>query len=139
MNMNNLLAINLLQVLMIFYMVWATLDKYVGSGLQIFPADELVPVIEPEQIFLKKHLMIGLSFIVVALMVAIPIIVITKMRKSNQPDASSSSEYHSLLDLSYKERWDYIKQKQEEIKKMEQEKIAKIESKAGEILDDIVS
>ena len=135
---SNLLAINLLQVLMIFYKVWATLDKYVGSGPQILPAAELVPVIEPEQFFLKKYLLIGLSFIV-ALMVAITIVVITKMRKSNEPDVSSSSDDHSLLDLSYKERWDYIKQKEEEIKKLEQEKIAKIETKAAEILDENVN
>ena len=128
---SNLLAINLLQVLIIFYKVWATFDKYVGSGLQILPTTELVPVIEPEQFFQKKYLLIGLSFIV-ALMVAIPIVVITKMRKSSEPD--SSSDDHSLLDLSYEERWDYIKQKEEEIKKMEREKIAKIESKAAEIL-----
>ena len=111
---------------MIFYKVWVTLHQYFAT------VAEPVPVTEPEQIFLKYSL-IGLSLILVS--IPICIIMITKRTKSNQSSSSSSSGDHSLLDLSYEERWDYIKQKEEEIKKEEKEKIAKIESKVDEILD----
>ena len=132
---NNLLAINLLQVLMIFYKVWVTLDQYFASGgkdtvAEPLPVNEPVPATEPEQIFLKYSL-IGLSLVLVS--IPICIIVITKRRKSKSNQSSSSSGDHSLLDLSYDERWDYIKQKEEEIKKEEKEKIATIESKVDEI------
>ena len=116
---------------MIFYKVWVTLDQYFAAGGKDTVA-EPVPVTEPEQIFLKYSL-IGLSLVLVS--IPIFIIVITKRTKSNQSSSSSSSGDHSLLDLSYEDRWDYIKQKEEEIKKEEKEKIAKIESKVDEILD----
>ena len=125
---NNLLAINILQVLMIFYQVGATFQKrgYFDGVSQwfegpIFPADEPTP--EPEQTFLKYCLMIGLSLLVV-FMVTIPIGI--KKTKSKQSKSSSSSG--DLLDLSYEERWDLINKKEEEIKKREEEKIAQIES-----------
>ena len=109
---NNLLAINLLQVLMIFYKVWATLDQYFAAGGKDTVA-EPVPVTEPEQTFLKYSL-IGLSLVLVS--IPICIIVMTKMSKSksNQSNSSSRSGDHSLLDLSYEDRWDYIKQKEED-------------------------
>ena len=64
-------------------------------------------------------------------MVSIPIVI---RRMKSKSSTSSSSGDKSLLDLSYEERWDYINQKAEEIKKKEEEKISQIESKAGEIM-----
>ena len=130
---NNLLAINILQVLMIFYQVGVTFQKrgyfdavYQSFGRQDsgpkmfpFPADEPTP--EPEQAFLKYSLMVGLSLLVVF----IPLVMI-KMKSNQSPSSSGAGD---LLDLSYEERWDYINKKEEEIKKREEEKIAKIESK----------
>ena len=72
---NSLLAINILQVLMIFHQVHVTFKKpgyfetvnqmfgEKDGGHPIFPAAEPTP--EPEQIFLKYSLMIGLSLLVV--------------------------------------------------------------------------
>ena len=68
--------------------------------------------------------MIGLSFLVV-LMVSIPL-VIKKMKSKQSTPTSSSGD---LLDLSYEERWDLINKKEEEVKKIGEEKIAQIESK----------
>ena len=129
---NVLLVINLLQVKMIFYQVYVTFQKrgyfdvYQSFGRQNsgpkmfpFPADE--PTSEPEQAFLKYTLMIGLSLLVVF----IPIVII-KMKSNQSPSSSGAGD---LLDLSYEERWDYINKKEEEIKKREEEQIAKIESK----------
>ena len=82
---------------------------------------------------LKYSLMIGFFFLWllhVVLMVSIPIVIRRMKSKSNK----SSSGDKSFLDLSYEERWDYINQKAEEIRKKEEEKISQIESKAGEIM-----
>ena len=130
----SLLVVNLLQVLMIFYKIGAILNNkgYFASiggkdivEVQIHPAVQPVPVPTP----VLRYSLIGLSLAVV-LMVTIPIgIVITKRIKS-QPGKSSSSSGssdHPDLNLSHEERWDYIKKKEEELKKIEQEKIAVID------------
>ena len=116
---NNLLAINVLQVLMIFYQVCVTFKKRgyfeietvqqmfgeKDSGQPIFFAAE--PTAEPEHcVFLKYSLVIGLSLLVVS-MVSIPIVI---RRMKSKSSTSSSSGDKSLLDLSYEEHWDYIDQ-----------------------------
>ena len=74
--------------------------------------------------------MIGLSLLVV-LMVSKPI-VMTRMKSKSNKSSSSSSGDRFLLDLTHKERWDYINKKAEDIIKMEEEKISQIECKADE-------
>ena len=131
---NSLLVINLLQVLMIFYKIGAILNNkgYFASlgrkdvvEVQILPAFEPVPVLAP----VLRYSLVGFSLSVV-LMVTIPIgILITKRIKSQpgKPSSSSGSSDHPYLNLSHEERWDYIKKKEEELKKIEQEKIALID------------
>ena len=137
-----LLVINLLQVLMIFYKIWAILNNkgYPASiggkdvvEVEIFPASEPVPLPAP----VLRYSLIGFSLLSVVLMVTIPIgIVITKRikSKSNPSNSSSSSGDHPILDLSHEDRLDFIKKKEffngqkwncsEEIKEIEQEKNA---------------
>ena len=114
---HKLLSINLLLALMIFFEVFSTLDKfgYFAIGVKASTVDAVesplmpMPATEPEHSYLKYSLIGGCFFLV--FLVSIPI-AITKMKKSKKSYSRSS-----LLDLDDDERWDYINNEEEEIKK----------------------
>ena len=127
---HKLLSINLLLALMIFSEVFSTLDKfgYFAIGVKASTVDAVesplmpMPATEPEHSFLKYSLIGGCFFLV--FLVSIPI-VITKMKKSKKSYSRSS-----LLDLDDDERWDYINNEEEEIKKKLEDIKKKEEMKA---------